>query len=110
MTDLLVEEGKMHTAGPWSVSGVRSKLDGQPYLFVLRPDGRSVAAIPYSARTNQDHVASHADARLIAAAPDMLVALKAIIEWYSPTPAGEDWSDCMIQAAAAIAKAAEPRP
>lgn len=43
--------------------------------------------------------------RLNNAAPDMLAALQAVIEWYSVTPVDEDWSPCMIQAAAAIAKA-----
>lgn len=48
------------------------------------------------------------DSQANSPAPAMLAALKAVIEWYSVTPVDEDWSPCMIQAAAAIASAERP--
>jgi hypothetical protein len=46
-----------------------------PHLQVNGPKG-GVAYIPYSDATHSDHVEAHADQRLIAAAPDLLEALR----------------------------------
>ena len=65
-----------HTPGPWQVSGGR-RSDAL-YGHGVGPDGGGyVAMVTYSDRTAADHLASLADARLIASAPEMLDALKA---------------------------------
>lgn len=64
------------TPGPWSVSGIRTRSDGQPFLQILGPDDNVYALVFYSDRTTKDHTTSHADARLIAAAPELLAALQ----------------------------------
>jgi hypothetical protein len=69
-----------HTPGPWSVSGVRTRLDGHPVLQIYGPDDKVYACVFYSDRLPGEHATSHADARLIAAAPEMLAALKFIFE------------------------------
>ena len=63
-----------HTPGPWQVSGGRSRLE--TYGHTIGPDGFSIACVFYSDQTNAEHIASLADARLIAAAPDLLEAMK----------------------------------
>lgn len=69
-----------HTPGPWFVSGVRTKMDGQRWLRVLQetPE-RELAFIPYDDRTDAMHIEATASARLIAAAPDLLAALKYLV-------------------------------
>lgn len=66
-----------HTPGPWQVSGIRERMAGEQWLTV-GPDNYKIAYVIYSDKTPADHVQSHADARLIAAAPDMLAALEDI--------------------------------
>ena len=71
-----------HTPGPWSVSGIRTHADpDEKYLQIIADDGKKSGTFAYvcwSDRTNEDFIASHADARLIAAAPEMLAALKEV--------------------------------
>jgi len=71
------------TPGPWSVSGVRFKWrtsysDQVMDSHQVGPDdGKgSVAIVPYNPR---NHAEEFANARLIAAAPDMLAALQAVV-------------------------------
>ena len=60
-------------------------------------------------RSQKRRLTRDANARLIAAAPDLLAALRALItEWDRPReiPADPDWCDAIVgQARAAIAKA-----
>lgn len=65
-----------HTPGPWQRSGTRVKLGAEDCLAV-GPDGYSVALVPIG-RTDKDHAGAMADARLIAAAPELLQAAKAV--------------------------------
>jgi hypothetical protein len=65
-----------HTPGPWMVSGVRCRINREQCHFVLRYDetakkDEQIAAVWYDPKTNL----GWADARLIAAAPDLLKAL-----------------------------------
>jgi hypothetical protein len=70
-----MSEGK-HTPGPWQVSGVRHTGDLQigrnTRLHMVGPDGDAVAAVFYDMRDGK----GFADARLIAAAPDLLEAAR----------------------------------
>ena len=67
-----------HTPGPWQISGVRgrpSTLSDNAAFHSVGPDGDAVAAVWYDPKT---HVGWH-DARLIAAAPDLLEALQEVV-------------------------------
>lgn len=69
-----------HTPGPWFVGGVRQKLAGQQALGIFRFNAEgnrdeNIASVWYDPRDG----AGTPDARLIAAAPDLLEALKAML-------------------------------
>ncbi len=93
-----------HTPGPWHcrVHGVhegeytiRCQTYGYAPLAIVRGDKRSTKA------------QAHENARLIAAAPDLLEALKAMVKafhTYAPKTEGAEYN-CVIDACAAIAKA-----
>ncbi len=68
------------TPGPWFVSGVRFKMNGGEWLSVNRYDEQTkkdenIALAGYDPRNG----AGTADARLIAAAPDLAEALEKLI-------------------------------
>jgi hypothetical protein len=95
-----------HTPGPWQTSGIRTKIDGQPFLYV---DGQNgiVALVPYSDLTPSNHLEAHADQRLIAAAPNLLAALQYLVEECDPDM-DDDYNPHaapLKRACAAIAKA-----
>ncbi len=79
-----------HTPGPWTIKNIQEvetgcTLRGSPYYFMEILDNEKIEILRASL--------SEADARLIAAAPQMLEALKAVIGhgYYEPKhPAGQD--------------------
>lgn len=93
-----------HTPGPWFVGGVRQKVDGQQALGIFRFDAElkrdeNIASVWYDPRDG----AGTLDARLIAAAPDLLEALIALRgACIGMVP------ECADQVDAAIAKATNP--
>jgi hypothetical protein len=100
------------TPGPWLIAGVTDRIDDG------YGDGRFVYALDAESATNRfsacvqndNHKASdeelRANARLIAAAPDLLEALKSLVgQWENGTLS---WEDDMPAAKAAIAKATTP--
>lgn len=69
------------TKGPWFVSGVRFRMNGGEWHSINRYDealkrDENIACVGYDPRTG----AGHADARLIAAAPDLAEALAELEE------------------------------
>lgn len=65
-----------HTPGPWFVAGARHRMDGSEWHSVNRYDEAkkqdlNIACVGYDPRTGE----GFADARLIAAAPEMYEAL-----------------------------------
>lgn len=75
-----VIEKATHTPGPWEFDGVRVFAPAcDEKVELVREDGstvmhgRGLVALPYSCG---DYTSHKANARLIAAAPDLLVALK----------------------------------
>lgn len=67
-----------HTPGPWQMSGARQRET--LYGHGVGPDGGTlIAMVPYSDFTPEEHIASLADARLIAAAPDLLEACRGFL-------------------------------
>lgn len=64
---------------PWYVSGTRTRHNSMPVLQIIsEPTSEVLALVPYSDRTPKAHAECYADARLIAAAPDLLEALRQI--------------------------------
>jgi hypothetical protein len=113
-----------HTPAPLFVSAVRTHLDRQQWLRILtEADEREVAFIPFGDRTTKMYLRCMADARLYAAAPDLLAALQAI-QWrigavcdalnqtrHQPYWAlADDWFRTGKSIDAAILKATEAQP
>lgn len=99
--------GVKHTAGPW-VAAPYSSMVGAP--VVASPSGRPVCSVTYFALGDgfegHDEV-SAANARLIAAAPDLLEALELALEYFNSAQAQLSASGQVARdaARAAIAKA-----
>ena len=98
-----------HTARPWSALPLNDEDDFDVMTAsVLVHNGRGTFTAQALGHTSKEVVAN---ARLIAAAPDLLEALKALMGEYiadNPQSDGADNPDCsvaMIAAHAAIAKA-----
>lgn len=100
-----------HTPGPWTATGFRQ-------MVVNAPSGDTLCLAPATASSGLDEIA--ANARLIAAAPELLASLEAVLddleEAHQPeTDAdhhGDPKDECIYcrniaQARAAIAKATE---
>ena len=88
-----------HTPGPWA-------LHDEVAGVIYGPDGHQVCTTP---RTTRREVERAANARLIAAAPEMLAALLKLVEAVDPAVGGltlEDWAtEPVADARAAIARA-----
>ena len=76
-----------HTPGPWTATWAGME---QPGVFIVKPYGKTA-------------VEESANARLIAAAPDLLEACKAVVMEDGKKP----WADVVAGIRAAIAKATE---
>lgn len=94
-----------HTPGPWQYC-----FEGETAAFILEHDGSTVVKLSVTMNTTA-HSALVANARLIAAAPELLEALEklyALVEGESPSLLDEDSggdSRLDIEICAAIAKA-----
>ena len=71
-----------HTPGPWIVR--TGKIYGTEHIWVAAPEvvvGHTLAGpVPQDILCDEDYPTKLADAKLIAAAPDMLMALKYIMD------------------------------
>lgn len=85
-----------HTPGPWKVSSY-----GTPHLKVFANDGAHVASVNYG---DVDMNTQAANARLIAAAPELLEALSAMVHAYTSTD-GNAQCAALAKAEAAFRKA-----
>jgi len=63
---------RKHTSGPWVVG----TTDGHKTFNITGPQG----SLPYIAIVGEERMENSANARLIAAAPELLAALRAILE------------------------------
>lgn len=98
-----------HTPGPWQISRTRAGKNGTSLTIWRNDEGPNS-----SEETNTNwswiaqHIHSEADARLIAASPDMLAALKEAVAVHGAEardiPDEDEHSWCAV-ARAAIAKA-----
>lgn len=66
-----------HTAAPWTVSALETETFEEPYYIIHEYDSNILSA----QKTWCEH---EANARLIAAAPELLEALEGMLAMYSP--------------------------
>lgn len=85
-----------HTPGPWWRDDDGFIASGHGDTYVTVADANCNISIDIAER--------EANTTLIAAAPDMFDALKALLDW-AETQIGPWWPDCMLQAKDAIDKA-----
>jgi hypothetical protein len=96
-----------HTKGPWTAHIQRSKNQDDLGWIIEHANGRigwaSLAYADTNKEASQDDPAREANARLIAAAPDLLALVKELREYvFVMKGAGHEWP---IRLDAAIAKA-----
>jgi len=110
MTDLRVGriEQLTHTPGPWRISTLDARTVGPERD--LTAHGTTVTQLQAVARVTERGIESDANARLIAAAPELLAALKAIVAVLQKEAPGtrlnhHSYDTIGAQAHAAIAKA-----
>jgi hypothetical protein len=99
-----------HTPGPWTVASVENTLRGRVYFVRAIREGKPVvvADCGLTAESPPTRAECEANARLIAAAPELLAALKTLIR--AVADAGKegtagDLGRAESQARAALAKA-----
>jgi len=85
-----MDDAAQHTPGPWMAAARPSSVAGLP--VVAQPSGRSIASVTFfhlgEAFANHDRE-SQANARLIAAAPDLLAALETVHDYASDVARGD---------------------
>jgi len=102
------QQQRGHTPGPWQRSGVRRKL-GDEDCICVGPDSFSIAFLPIGRRP-REQAGAIADANLIAAAPELLDALCALIDMDVAYKRGPVVEVAVEKARAAIARASGPTP
>ena len=88
-----------HTPGPWAVYGTL-----HPGEFIIHQGGHGLAV------TRRANGSGNANARLIAAAPELLEALRKLVAYVDENVASRDVDPHMDRAEAAIAKATGGEP
>jgi hypothetical protein len=97
-----------HTPGPWAVRSGMSAADNADWITTAGCTPRRIARVSSGRLAGEiSHAEGHANAHLIAAAPEMLEALQiALLKWEHPNAVtAEQWKAWGKQARAAIAKA-----
>lgn len=77
-----------HTPGPWHVLNNGYCVGGPPSVQLADPIGAGVAMCCMAARSPDE---TAANARLIAAAPELLEACRAMVAWDEAEKAGPDY-------------------
>lgn len=96
-----------HTPGPWECVPMLTASENHKGFFVraAKPDGRGLWALATVQPGDQDGRLGHANAALIAAAPDLYEELRRVVEWMD-APDESAFSDADIaRARFALAKA-----
>jgi hypothetical protein len=92
-----------HTPGPWKVKAHSTAVLAGRKQICSNVNAASVLPV----NIVEDHKIAEANARLIAAAPDLLEALKDIVEFWDSIVPTDAVNQMHINARAAIAKATE---
>lgn len=96
-----------HTPGPWFQSH-RENKEGMWNTQVYDAKGETIATLawyPVPQHNGVIETSREANAHLIAAAPEMLEALKAMLHIFSPKPNQGIVIDCIVKAKWAVEKA-----
>ncbi len=72
-----------HTPGPWSITDTKSKRDPAEFTYSIGIKGCRLASVP---RYSDEDMAN---ARLIASAPELLEALKYVVQYHRDHDSGE---------------------
>ncbi|MTJ81767.1 MAG: hypothetical protein F8N37_12215 [Telmatospirillum sp.] len=87
MTEIDKAEGAAHTPGPWCITGEDEYASGCPFVEISSgEDGTSLFHVTAWAVADVDRGITdedRANARLIAAAPEMLAALELALEYWA---------------------------
>lgn len=93
-----------HTNGPWNWSSRYETSDGRSTWTLLGEGGYGILSCDGEGNSPQG-MGDDANARLIAAAPELLEALIRLRDCYSTSHSPQTRQDCWEQAFSAIAKA-----
>lgn len=100
-----------HTPGPWALNALLMEHTDQLEIASAQVDGPHVASVTVTGKGNSRSIKPEqlANARLIAAAPDLLVALQALLD---PATNEDDarYYEALKTASAVIAKATGEAP
>lgn len=96
------------TPGPWKATRFKPLVGSSDYWAIHRADDPSPSAHAI-AEVDDDCAEAKADARLIAAAPDMLAALKAVQAWQYDDAMSDDEALNLVAEAIAQAEAEAER-
>jgi len=104
-----------HDAGPWTFHIGRGK---NPSFHITTDGGYRIASTPEISRHKPEADQQHANARLIASAPELLASLQELenairfhflplVEQYAGTPAAHAKDEALARAVAAIKRATQ---
>ena len=96
-----------HTPGPWHFDAQNSGINSDPGWGLLNADGESLGiTVHWDRRSSTD--TAYANARLIAAAPDLLAALQRLRDAVQTAHVGSDarCKDCAVCVSLKLANAA----
>jgi len=103
-----------HTPGPWVTNTAGSAKRGEPFkiaeIYVYAPDTQDDTAICADVIDPVTQEPSEANAALIAAAPDLLAALQALVDMDVSYQRGPKVQQAVDNALAVIAKATGATP
>lgn len=91
-----------HTPGPWNTGGVMTRVEVQPKGWRVPMCVADCHPAGYPPESEAERVAN---ARLIAAAPDLLEALESLVEDYDADDANDDRQDRYIANARRVLRA-----
>jgi hypothetical protein len=89
----------MYTPGPWIIEGPTKNSESYDCYYVTNQGGTPIAELSHLSMPENE-----ANARLIAAAPNMYEAIKEYLEWGAMTGSDRDLLECKFRAAISKAK------
>jgi len=96
MENETMETAQEHTPGPWTVENNEETYDTWNIVATETDNGDVVAEVPKTGDEDYDSKVSCANARLIAAAPDLLTACRRAVKHIDAAPEHNDADDEML--------------